>query len=101
AEHLFEECLATVEITGENPGEPLEQRGRRFHDVLFCEPSRRLISVRTHPVDTVPAQAGPHQGRPRLGITVTGLARVPVLPAIDHLRPPLGLAAPPHLPGHT
>ena len=75
---LFWVSALAVEVTEQNPGEPLEQRGCGLRDVLLRESPCGFIGVRAHLLDTLPATDGPHQDGPCLGVTVTGPGLFPV-----------------------
>ena len=91
ADPIPEGLVAAIEVTAKDAPDPLQERGCRRHEALRREPPHRLVCVSAHLFDPAPAQEGPHHGGPRLGGRVTGPGRIPVLPAIDHVGPPLGL----------
>ena len=94
ADRVLEGAVATIEVTAKHARDPLQERGCRRHEALRREPAHGLVCVGAHLLGPPPAQEGPEQGGPRLDRRVIGPRRIPVLPAIDHIGPPLGLDRP-------
>jgi hypothetical protein len=96
---FLEDGVGAVEVTGQNARDSLHGPGHRHHDARRCILLRGLVSVGAHLLNPAAAQDGPVRGGRRLGERVAGLVRVPGLPAVDHIDPPLGLGWPPDRPG--
>ena len=96
ADRVLQECVTFIEVTGQDARHALEQRGSGRHDALRGEPVRRLPGVGAHLPDPAPTHEGPQQGGPSGHRRILKLTRVLVLPAVDQIGPPLGLAWPPH-----
>ena len=93
-DRILQGRVAAIKITAKDARDPLCERGYGCHEALRREPTHGLVGVGAHLLGTAPAQDGPEQGGPRLGRRVIGPGRVPVLPAVDHIGPPLGLYRP-------
>jgi hypothetical protein len=99
AEGIGEERIATVEVTAQDPCSPLQERSHSRYEVRGRELLRGLVGVGAHLLRPAAAREGPQGGGHRLGVRVKGRARVPVLPAVDRVFPPLGLGRTPRFPG--
>jgi len=96
---LLEDRIAVIEVTGKNPRGPLQERYRGRRDARYRRLTRGLIGVGAHLLDPAAALGSPGHGGPRLGVRVGRPGRVLILPAIDHVGPPLGLGRLPGRPG--
>jgi hypothetical protein len=94
ADGFREGGVAAVTVTGKDLRDPPQERDHRCHDARDGEHARCLVGVGAHLLDPLAAQQGTEHGGPRLGGRVIGPGRVPVLPAIDRIGPPLGLDRP-------
>ena len=91
ADPILQGRVAIIEVTAKDTRDPLQEHGRRRHEALRRELPHGLVCVGAHLFDPAPTQEGPQDGGPRLGRRITGPRRITVLPAINHVRPPLGI----------
>jgi hypothetical protein len=96
---ILEERFAAVKIAGQDLRDPLYDPDHRNHGARGRQLRRGLIGVGAHLLDPAAAQQGPVQSGYRLDERVIRSSRALVLPAIDHISPPLGLGRPPHCRG--
>ena len=91
AGRVLEVRVTAIEVAAQGARDSLQEQGRRREDAFLRAPPRGLVGVGAHLLDPVPAQAGPEHGRPRLGRRGHRAGPGRVLPAVDHVGPPLGL----------
>ena len=72
ADRGLQRRVAAVPVTAQDARDPLQKRGRWYHEALLSAPAHGLVGVGAHLLDPAATQAGPEHGGPRLGGRVIG-----------------------------